>query len=398
MTSLELFSGAGGLALGLQLSGIQHIALIEKNAQACTTLRQNFQQPTIIEGDVREVNLSQFHNIDIIAGGPPCQPFSLGGKAKGMNDQRDMFPPAIAAIGKLMPKVFIFENVKGLLRQAFREYFDYIILQLRYPQIEQCHNNWRDNRQMLQNLQTKGAYSGLRYDVYYKLLNAADFGVAQKRERVIIVGFRHDLQVNWQFPEPTHSADALLWQQYITGEYWTRHKIAHPRKIDNARAIINRLTNKYGIFSPTSKPWQTIRDALVGLNSDNGLNDHQYRTGAKVYKGHTGSPIDAPSKTLKAGDHGVPGGENMICQDDGNVRYFTILEAKRIQTFPDNYAITGPWSEAMRQLGNAVPVRLAQVIGNAVLQTLNQAKPLTYSNRNTYIPKQHLNLDTHINK
>ena len=89
-----------------------------------------------------------------------------------------------------------------------------------------------------------------------------------------------------------------------------------------------------------------------------------------MYAGHTGSYIDEPSKTLKAGDHGVPGGENMIRFRDGSVRYFTILEAKRMQTFPDNYFIEGAWTEAMRQLGNAVPVQLGYIIGKSLIEKL----------------------------
>ena len=105
---------------------------------------------------------------------------------------------------------------------------------------------------------------------------------------------------------------------------------------------------------------------MQGLPSPNEqgnmYDEHLLRKGAKEYAGHTGSEIDQPSKTIKAGGHGVPGGENMIKFPDGTVRYYTVLEAKRIQTFPDNYPISGSWTEAMRQLGNAVPVRLANVI------------------------------------
>ena len=97
--------------------------------------------------------------------------------------------------------------------------------------------------------------------------------------------------------------------------------------------------------------------------------DHKYQPGAKAYPGHTGSPIDEPSKALKAGVHGVPGGENMIRYPDGRVRYFTVREAARIQTFPDNYALHGAWSEAMRQLGNAVPVDLASIFIDSVIKS-----------------------------
>ena len=99
--------------------------------------------------------------------------------------------------------------------------------------------------------------------------------------------------------------------------------------------------------------------------------EHYYHGGARSYAGHTGSEIDQPSKALKAGDHGVPGGENMIRFPDGSIRYFTILEAKRVQTFPDNYPILGSWTEAMRQLGNAVPVQLGQTVAETLLPKIN---------------------------
>jgi DNA (cytosine-5)-methyltransferase 1 len=93
-----------------------------------------------------------------------------------------------------------------------------------------------------------------------------------------------------------------------------------------------------------------------------------------MYPGHTGSPLDQPAKTIKAGDHGVPGGENMLVNTDGSVRYFTARETARIQTFPDGYVFHGSWTETMRQLGNAVPVALARVVASSVAQALIEVK------------------------
>ena len=130
VNSIEIFSGAGGLAKGLELAGTRHQAFVEWNTDACNTLRKNYDNTIVFQGDIRDFSFSDYKDkgVDIIAGGPPCQPFSLGGKAKGHNDQRDMFPAAIRAIKTLMPKAFIFENVKGLLRDSFAEYFHFIIL------------------------------------------------------------------------------------------------------------------------------------------------------------------------------------------------------------------------------------------------------------------------------
>lgn len=373
MNSIEIFSGAGGLAKGLELAGTKHLAFIEWNADACNTLRKNYDKNIVFQGDVRDFSFANYRNmnIDIIAGGPPCQPFSLGGKAKGYNDERDMFPAAISAIRTLMPKAFIFENVKGLLRESFADYFHFIILQLTYPEVSLKYDYWRDNFEMLEKIDREQKCTSLRYNVTYNLINAADYGVPQKRERVIIVGFRSDLNAKWSFPKKTHSEDALLWEKYVTGEYWIRHNIDNLESCEHCKTICNRLIEKYGLWKPELKPWKTMRDAFIGLGKPNGHGEHCLREGARIYPGHTGSCIDEPSKTIKAGGHGVPGGENMVRFDDGTIRYLSILEAKRIQTFPDDYVITGSWGEAMRQLGNAVPVELAHIVGNSVLKAIN---------------------------
>lgn len=130
-----------------------------------------------------------------------------------------------------------------------------------------------------------------------------------------------------------------------------------------------------GTIDPQLLPWLTVRDALVGLpeptmEASALFFDHVLQPGARVYPGHTGSFIDSPAKALKAGVHGVPGGENMLRRVDGSVRYFSVREAARLQTFPDGYRFSGPWSEAMRQLGNAVPVRLAQIVAGSIGRAL----------------------------
>lgn len=362
MKSLEIFSGAGGLAKGLELAGFEHSSFVEFNKHACNSLRKNFNPEIVFEGDIAEFDLSKLSGIDIVSGGPPCQPFSLGGKHKAHQDNRDMFPYAIQAIEKLQPKAFIFENVKGLLRQTFSEYFSYIILRLTYPHCEiKNEENWEEHLKRLNRL-TPNFYDGIRYEVQFKLLNSANYGVPQIRERVVIIGTRADLEIKWTYPEPTHSQDKLQWDKHVTGEYWSKHNLPDQRN----KIIGAALKEKYGLFSPEEKAWKTVRDCLGNTphpSENHGIADHIFRDGARTYPGHTGSEIDEPSKTIKAGGHGVPGGENMIRYEDGSLRYFTVYEAKLIQTFPKDYLITGSWGEALRQIGNAVPVRLANRIG-----------------------------------
>jgi DNA (cytosine-5)-methyltransferase 1 len=127
MKSLEIFSGAGGLAKVLELAGFQHSAFVEFNKHACESLRENFAAEKVYFGDIKNFDLHAIGDVDVVAGGPPCQPFSLGGKHKADQDSRDMFPYAIRAIEQLTPKAFVFENVKGLLRASFADYFEYII-------------------------------------------------------------------------------------------------------------------------------------------------------------------------------------------------------------------------------------------------------------------------------
>jgi DNA (cytosine-5)-methyltransferase 1 len=384
LNSIELFSGAGGLALGLAKSGFHHELLVENNKDAVNTLRKNHDNGqeqikswNISHSDIDEISFKNYQSkISLIAGGPPCQPFSLGGKHKAVDDNRDMFPQAVRAVREAQPKAFVFENVKGLLRQSFSTYFEYIILQLTYPNITQkCTENWDEHLSRLEAIHTKSNYSGVKYNVVYRLLNAADYGVPQKRERVFIVGFRSELNIEWSFPKATHSKDSLLWSQWVTGNYWGKIELPDGMP-EPPKNIKQRLEKKYGMFSPQEKPWVTIRQALSDLPEPtlkNKVPNHEFRGGAKSYPGHTGSPIDEPSKTLKAGDHGVPGGENMIRFNNNSLRYLTVREAARIQTFPDDYLITGSWSATMRQLGNAVPVNLSKAVSQDIAKVLKKS-------------------------
>lgn len=387
--SIELFSGAGGLALGLEEAGFHHVALVERDRNATDTLRLNFEPKKdrrvawkLMSEDVSGIayNTLSETQIRVVAGGPPCQPFSLGGKHAGPEDRRDLFPEAVRAVRELRPQAFVFENVKGLLRTSFSTYFNYVLLQLSFPGVVRGQNESPEaHLDRLERLRTSGEDYGLSYNVVFRLLNAADYGVAQTRYRVFIVGFRSDLNIEWSFPEATHTMDALLWNQWIDGAYWEEHQIPKHQIPDipkRHRRRVDQLRYDYALTGIPSQRWQTVRDALAGLpdprdrSSADRVPNHELRLGAREYPGHTGSLLDEPAKTLKAGDHGVPGGENMVRLDDGTLRYFTVRESARIQTFPDNYLFAGSWSEAMRQIGNAVPVALAGVVGRSIINQL----------------------------
>lgn len=385
-SSIELFTGAGGLALGLEQSGWHHSALIERDEHACSTIHLNeslghplAKRWRLIPDDVRSIRYSDLSDyVDMVAGGPPCQPFSLGGKHRAYQDKRDMFPEAVRAVRELRPECFVFENVKGLLRQNFASYFHYIILQLSYPMLlRSVDETWQSHLSRLERHHTGSKEMDLSYKVVYRLLDAAEYGVPQHRHRVFIVGFRSDLKKEWSFPEPTHSLDRLLWEQWVTGEYWEQHEVPkkqRPPVPGKLAARIRRLESDFRLIPPAGERCHTVRDALRGLpdprNKSETVPNHEFRGGARPYPGHTGSLLDAPSKALKAGDHGVPGGENMIAMLDGTYRYYTVRESARIQTFPDDYLFSGSWTEAMRQIGNAVPVQLAKAVGISILRQM----------------------------
>lgn len=388
MRSVELFAGAGGLAIGMANAGFHHTAVIEYDSDACETFRENqrhhmrtVEEWPVYEQDVRTFDYRSIkNNVMVVSGGPPCQPFSLGGKHRGYLDKRDMFHEAVRAVRELQPAAFIFENVKGLMRESFSDYFEYIYLELTHPGLKRRKGeSWRDHRRRLEKHHTSRRARS-EYNVVFRVLNAADFGVPQRRERVFLVGFRSDLGVQWSFPEKTHSEKSLLRSQWIGGEYWDRHKVA----TKNRPKLEGRLKNRVEKLRQKEKEddgsasWMTVRDAIGDLPNPekykkNEIPNHIFNPGARSYPGHTGSPLDEPAKTLKAGDHGVPGGENMLARMNGSVRYFTVREAARLQTFPDNYVFRGSWTESMRQLGNAVPVKLAEVVAGSVAKTLVSA-------------------------
>jgi len=166
--------------------------------------------------------------------------------------------------------------------------------------------------------------------------------------------------------------------QFGTGAYWDRHKASRQERLQQTARVKLRIPKAVVASDVGLLPWRTVRDAIMDLpdpksRAARAVLNHAFQPGAKPYPGHTGSVLDLPAKTLKAGDHGVPGGENMIALPDGTYRYFTVRESARLQTFRDDYVFHGSWTETMRQLGNAVPVKLAHIVGASVAAQLHSA-------------------------
>ena len=381
LTSIELFGGCGGLGLGLAQAGFHSVEFWEWDDDAVATVRCNaasgvehVRDWTICHGDVRIANWEPKRgNLALISGGPPCQAFAIGGKKRGHHDPRDMWPEAIRAIREARPDAFLFENVRNLSGPRFSGYLDWIEHSLRHASEPRgAREAHFDHLARLRRLPTT------EYGTSVSVVNAADFGAPQERKRILVAGIRADLIVVPGHPEPTHSKDRLLWDQWVTGEYWQRHDLPRPSDESIPRphgGAVARLRAKPNL--PENSPWLTLRDAVADLGVPNGFNHHLLQDGARSYAGHTGSPLDWPAKALKAGDHGVPGGENTIRFEDGTVRYLTLREAARLVGLPDDFIFPVSWTESMRQLGNAVPAQLASAAGSWIRNLLESQSALS---------------------
>ncbi|MCI0386478.1 DNA cytosine methyltransferase [Streptomyces sp. CNQ085] len=417
-TCVELFAGGGGLAMAVHAAGFRPLLVNELAKRACESLRMNPPDPEnpeegwpLVPGDVSDIKFAEHvtEEVDVLAGGPPCQPFSLGGVHKGMEDKRNMFPEMFRAIREMRPKAVICENVRGLLRPSFKPYFNYILNELRLPFVERDPNaSWEDHNEILEKLIANDSVDlSERYVVKEMQVNAADHGVPQIRNRVIIVAFRADLGVDWDrfTPKETHSEESMIHSMREGGPYWDRHEVA-PNVRKHVIASLPELDYENEKTKEKLKldPWRTLRDAISGIDENEGkplsyiteedvekkfpvgeIPDHVGWPGARVYTGHTPNVLDRPAKTVKAGVHGVPGGESVMRLDDPNFvnagggkgyRYMTVRETARVMTFPDRWVLDGPRGEKMRQLGNAVPVKLGTVFASAVADALKSVGAL----------------------
>jgi len=405
LNSVELFSGGGGLALAMHRAGFRHLLVNELERRACETLRMNrgTDGPAgwpLVPGDVRAVDFTPLaERVDVVAGGVPCQPWSLGGAHRGPDDPRNLWPELFRCVRETRPKAVLAENVRGLLRPSFQPYYAYILRELALPFERRVDGeDWRDHdRRLAKSLDRDRADAGERYDVFCLPVNAADYGVPQIRQRVFVVAFRRDLGLTgWAPPPPTHSETALLAEQ-ASGEYRARHGLPGVPSSEPGPWTAGPDVGGPGAAGPDvggpdvggpdvggARPWRTLRDAIADLpeppepfesRAEHPDWLHHYGwPGARIYRGHTPNELDRPAKTVKAGVHGVPGGETVLRRDDGSVRYLTVREVARIMTFPDDWWLAGPRGEQMRQLGNAVPVTLGQAMATAVHTALTTAR------------------------
>jgi DNA (cytosine-5)-methyltransferase 1 len=352
---INICAGAGGLAIGLQMAGFGPLELLEKDQRACDTLQTNIESPTptlcgtVWHEDVTTFDWSRLNGeARLLAGAVPCQPFSLGGRHRADEDDRNLFPAMLRAIRELRPSAVLIENVRGLLRTDFQPYFEYVLRQLECPSVGPTKKeDWRHHAARIRKHQCTLGYQP-EYRVSWRLLDAADYGVPQNRTRVFVVCTRVDLP-QYDFPVPTHSKQAL----------------------------IQRMARRSNGTRPTDGllPWATVREAIAGLpkpskGPEGARMNHWMIPGARSYAGHVGSRLDWPSKGIKAGVHGVPGGENTVLDAPGSIRYYTLRETARVQTFPDEHVFLGARLHVTRQLGNAVPCKLAAAVSKPLFQLL----------------------------
>ncbi|MHA0305672.1 DNA cytosine methyltransferase [Mesomycoplasma ovipneumoniae] len=333
-TSIELFAGAGGLALGLEQAGFKHIGLVEYDKYAASTLRANRPKWNVICEDIEIVakkDLEKEFNIkkgelDLLSGGAPCQSFSYAGKRLGLDDVRGtMFYHYAVFLNKLQPKMLLFENVKGLL----------------------SHDKGRTFNTIINIFEQEG------YKIFYEVLNAWDYGVAQKRERLIVVGIRNDLVNDKEFLYP-------LKYKY------------KPVLSDILQDVPSSLGAKYSktkkdIFSlvPPGGYWRDIPEDIA----KDYMKSCWYMGG-----GRTGIlrrlSLDEPSLTVLT----TPQMKQTDRCHPTETRPFTVRENARIQSFPDEWIFTGPMSSQYKQVGNAVPCNLAKEVGLKILEKLEEIR------------------------
>lgn len=323
ITGIELFAGGGGLALGLEKAGVNDLAFVEFNHAACDTLRENRPNWNVIEGDVHEVDFSGYQGkVDFVSGGAPCQAFSYAGKKLGFGDTRGtLFAEFARCVSEVQPKMFLFENVRGLLSHDHGRTFDTIL----------------------------HVFEDLGYRVQYKVLNACYYGVGQKRERLIVIGIRNDLveKVIFEYPEPDDN--------------WTTLRDVLKNVPDSPYQPYSEKKRKVMELVPAGGCWVNLPEDVA--------KDYM---GKSYYSGGGRRGMarriawDEPCLTLTTSPSQK---QTERCHPE-ETRPFTVREYARIQSFPDDWQFAGTIGEQYKQIGNAVPVELARRVGKQVVKAL----------------------------
>ena len=329
MRAIDLFSGPGGLSLGLKASGINPELCVELNKDAIDTYSRHSKNCIHANEDIRKISFVNYRNkIDIVFGGPPCQPFSTGGLQKMQYDERDMIPEFIRCVAEVQPAAFIMENVPGLLARKARGYFDGVLHRL----------------------------SALGYKLNWSVLYAGDYGVPQKRKRLILLGSKNEIL---RFPYPSHGE--LGKKEYLkVGDVLSlKNPIGEPAKTPVTYAK-NPDLRKYPyaglVYNGGGRPIDPDGLCHTILASSGGSKTHWIDTLGVVKEYHSyltsgGKPRSGPVE---------------------GARRLSVEECAMIQTFPKSLKFSGSKSSQYTQVGDAVPPLLAKAIGKAVVAQLCQ--------------------------
>jgi DNA (cytosine-5)-methyltransferase 1 len=300
LTCIEICSGAGGQALGLERAGFHALAHVELDRHACATLRLNRPKWNIIEEDVRNFSAKGLGPVDLVAGGVPCPPFSKAGKQLGSDDERDLFPQALRLVAECRPKAVMLENVRGFLDAVFTDY----------------------------RLSLKRELKAMGYEASWHLLNASDFGVPQLRPRVVIIAIRKDLVANFYPPIPL--TDGI------------------PTKTVGETLIDLMAANGWeGAFEWAANA-NEIAPTLVG--------------GSKKHGGADLGPTRARKAWASLGVNGISLANAAPPQGFTEMPRLTLRMTARIQGFPDDWEFAGGKTAAYRQIGNAFPPPVAYAV------------------------------------
>lgn len=306
LTCVEICAGAGGQALGLEMAGFKHIALVEYEEDYCTILKSNQPEWNVICQDVHKFDGTPYQGVDLFAGGVPCPPFSVAGKQLGQNDERDLFPQALRLIHEIRPRAVMLENVRGFLDAGFDEY----------------------RSKILNSLEQLG------YNTHIKLLNASDFGVPQLRPRVVIVGIKKDIPTPFSYPVAITTPSLTVGESLYDLMAENGWKGAYTWKLH---------ANK---IAPT----------LVG--------------GSKKHGGPDLGPTRARKAWAELGVNGISIANEAPEPNFEGMPRLTSRMLARLQGFPDSWSFGKRKTAACRMIGNAFPPPVAQAVGEKIKECL----------------------------
>lgn len=329
-TLIELFSGAGGLALGLEQAGLDSVLLNDNDRWACETLRLNRPHWNVINGDVAKIDFTPYKNkVDVVAGGFPCQAFSYAGKKLGFNDTRGtLFYEFARAVNEVQPLLCVGENVRGLI----------------------SHENGKTLEGMISVLDELG------YDVLPpQVLRAIFHRVPQKRERLLIIGLKKGKKLNFEYPMPHNEIFTLK-------DALKKGKLFDKNVPDSSGQAYSKRKKEIMEHVPQGGYW---RDLPIELQKEY-MQKSFYLGGGKTGMARR-MHWNEPCLTLTCN----PAQKQTERCHPEETRPFTVREYARIQTFPDDWNFTGSLSSQYKQIGNAVPVNLALEIGYSIVRCLN---------------------------